>query len=569
MGKTSKKNSREKRVLIGAIGVAAVMVAGSTFAWFTSKDEVTNRLSASANYGVSIAEDFTPPENWVPGQAINKDAGAVNTGNVDAFVRMWLEGEMSVLNRNDNVAVSAASTAKNLVPVTDTQYTSLGLTFTDGTNYYRELSTAKVKNPDLNDNGDANESGNNENSPATFSEVQSVQAGGYLAYAPATANYYFIVEHDTSIKALSETNKAADFATKAENFELKEGDIVATADADLTGVTTTGKTVVYIPAGSAGINIDSSEFYPQTEGTYIFRRNIDLTKTTTGANEADDYEYSGYYYVPKNGGANGILKSTDTASDHYFALYTDTDGRSDYTLPDGAVTATTVSPSNEVTTVAPVDGTLKLYTASETVVENSDLKWTYTAPSGSTPAKLTAYYAGADGTLGNTLVPAAGTTSAHFDKTANDDIVIEITLANVVATLGTDAETWTAKNGSTTAVNYYAPTVTDTNAAAESLATNGLWTFYYNNDVEAGDTTTILVDSVTLSKDTTQYAFLAFDFDLNVFLESVQVTMDEDGNEQLTPVHAWAATTGQNTGADATATAGTPEIQSITWADIT
>ena len=69
-----------------------ILFACDTFAWFTSQDEVTNRLSASANYGVTIAEDFTPPENWVPGQEINKDVGAVNTGNIDAFVRVWLEG---------------------------------------------------------------------------------------------------------------------------------------------------------------------------------------------------------------------------------------------------------------------------------------------------------------------------------------------------------------------------------------------------------------------------------------------------------------------------------------------
>jgi hypothetical protein len=76
-------------------------------------------------------------------------------------------------------------------------------------------------------------------------------------------------------------------------------------------------------------------------------------------------------------------------------------------------------------------------------------------------------------------------------------------------------------------------------------------TFYYNDDVEAGDTTRKLVDNVTLSKDTTQYAFLAFDFDLNVFLESIQVTMDEDGNEAATAVASgWAATQAGSPAAD-------------------
>ncbi|MBQ7187013.1 MAG: hypothetical protein IJR91_05205 [Ruminococcus sp.] len=85
-----KKSSREKRVLIASVIVAATIVAGSTFAWFTSKDEVTNRLTAKADYGVSITEDFTPPEDWTPGQEINKDVSAVNTGNIDAYMRMKL-----------------------------------------------------------------------------------------------------------------------------------------------------------------------------------------------------------------------------------------------------------------------------------------------------------------------------------------------------------------------------------------------------------------------------------------------------------------------------------------------
>ena len=86
----NKKNKRKRKVLAVSCIFAALIVAGSTFAWFTSKDEVTNRLTATANYGVSLAEDFTPPEDWTPGQEINKDVTAVNTGNVEAFVRLAL-----------------------------------------------------------------------------------------------------------------------------------------------------------------------------------------------------------------------------------------------------------------------------------------------------------------------------------------------------------------------------------------------------------------------------------------------------------------------------------------------
>ncbi|MGN1411902.1 MAG: BsaA family SipW-dependent biofilm matrix protein [Oscillospiraceae bacterium] len=85
-----KKSSKQKRVLIASIVLAGVIMVGSTFAWFTSKDEVTNKLTASSNYGVSIVEDFTPPSNWVPGQEVNKEVRVTNTGNIDTFVKVSL-----------------------------------------------------------------------------------------------------------------------------------------------------------------------------------------------------------------------------------------------------------------------------------------------------------------------------------------------------------------------------------------------------------------------------------------------------------------------------------------------
>ena len=67
-----------------------------TFAWFTSKDEVTNRLSASADYNVSIIEDFVPPKQFTPGQTVKKEEAVVNTGSVDAFVKQTISGVLTV-----------------------------------------------------------------------------------------------------------------------------------------------------------------------------------------------------------------------------------------------------------------------------------------------------------------------------------------------------------------------------------------------------------------------------------------------------------------------------------------
>jgi len=76
--------------------LAALIIAGSSFAWFTSSDEVTNRLSANADYDVRIVESFAPPENFIPGQEVNKDVYAVNTGTVAAYVKESVSGVMTI-----------------------------------------------------------------------------------------------------------------------------------------------------------------------------------------------------------------------------------------------------------------------------------------------------------------------------------------------------------------------------------------------------------------------------------------------------------------------------------------
>lgn len=531
-------------------------------------------MTATADYGVAIAEDFQPPENWIPGQSINKDVAAVNTGNVDAFARMWLEGEMSVVARTSQTdsapAYVTSGSLTKISPVTDTKYTSINLNYTDENGrYYRELSQEKVKNPELNDSGDAAESGSNENTPATFSEVQAIQAGAYLAGVPADAEFYYVVEHACKLEAYT-----AKDGTTTEVVELKEGDIIATKGATIP-TAVTGRTDVYITDGTTGLNIDSSQFYPQTEGNYIFRRNVELKKTTgegaaNGVNEKDDYEYSGYYYIPKSG--NNLLATVDSSADHYIALYTSTaDGsdRSDYTIPDNSVTETTVTPSQNVTSVAPTTN-LKFYNAKEKVVQNSDLKWVYTAPvtSPTAPGKLTAYYDGGDGIVGYERLGSEGSYT-YTDKSAND-IAVEITLANV----GDAAQQWKAINGTGSNGTWY----TDSTGTSKSVTTGQNTTFYYNDDIKAGDTATILVDSVKLADATKKDAYLAFDFDLNVKLESVQVTVDEDGKEKTIPVNSWAATT-NNTGAkpsggDDAATYDTAsplpnEILTVGWTNIT
>ena len=456
-------------------------------------------MSASANYDVSIAEDFQPPENWLPGQKINKDVSAVNTGNVDAFVRMWLGGQMRLLNEETTTMVEAPTgTGKltfgtnGLVAVTDEDMKALGLTWQKTASgstpvYYRTLSTKKIDNPkDIASTQDANE----DNKPAQFSEVQSMMAGGVLVMAPEKAAYSWELEQATELPVYSgdtvtTTNVAKGTKVGTGNSTVATSKITAT-DTNYYGV------------------IDASTFQPETEGLYLFRRNVKETADGT----ANTYEYSGYYYVPASG----------SVPEQYFALHTDTgaNGKSDYVLPQNVINDnSTATPSLDQVLPVTIAENQKvyLYTATEKVIDTgstagTNLIWEYNAPTA------------ASGTEGEpSYVPAKDgfftVTYNNNTDIADDDIVINVALANINGATGVDAsESWTAISG--------------------TLA-NHTTTFYYNNDVESGDTTRKLVDSVELSKNTKNGAYLAFDFDLNVFLESVQVTMDEAGVEQITP----------------------------------
>ena len=504
---TKKKTNRQKRTLIGAICVAAVIMAGSTFAWFTSKDEVTNRLSASAKYDVSITEDFQPPEEWLPGQKVNKDVSAVNTGNIDAFVRMWLGGQMRLLNEETTNMVEATkpesgSLTSTLTAVTDEDMLALGLTWQktaeDSTPvYYRTLSTKKIDNPkDETHKTDSTEPEPEEtNQPAQFSEVQSVQAGGVLVYAPANAGYHWTLEQAAELPVYTSATTNGVTTTDVTMTNLAKGTVVGSSKSGESGVTLlkphsidaeddTKSDYNYYGA------IDASTFQPETEGLYLFRRNVKETADGT----ANTYEYSGYYYVPATTGENPV-------PEQYFALHTGTgaNGKSDYVLPSGVINDNNAAtPSlDQVLPVTIAEGqNVYLYTATEKVLDTGDDKliWKYEDAV----------------TEGNNQHPARFVVSYG---TGDKEIKINVNLANISTT---DAEAWTVIKDN------------DDNPTQKT-------TFYYNNDVESGDTTRKLVDSVELSKETKNGAYLAFDFDLDVFLESIQVTMDDDGIEQITP----------------------------------
>jgi hypothetical protein len=102
-GYINMKIFRNKKTVIGiaAVLMSLVFAISGTFAWFTARNEAINHMETErfTNGDVKIIETWDPEDgiNWVPGTTINKDAGAINTGNADAIVRMSFEEVLSKL----------------------------------------------------------------------------------------------------------------------------------------------------------------------------------------------------------------------------------------------------------------------------------------------------------------------------------------------------------------------------------------------------------------------------------------------------------------------------------------
>lgn len=549
-------------------------------------------MTASSEYGVAVAENFQPPENWVPGQEINKDAGAVNTGNVDAFVRTWLNGKMRLLNQNttgsttkianytDTSAGSATSAfGSSGVPTTsattDQSLISAGLTLMDATgNYYKTLSTTQAANPAL--TLSTSHAGFTGTTSTALSEVQAMQSG-ILAYAPTDAEYTYILNEPTTltIKVKSVDGTATTVGTNDyQTVEVPAGTLVHVGGTAGEGVTyasgamtiptasytdimgntsATQVSTVYVKTQThndtstyfAPVDVEYETFVPLTDGLYLFLRNEE------DANQANP-EFSGYYKKTQDI-VNAETNTTENNQTVYYALNTDTAraNRSDYTVKGVETTATYAAPiavtydgaDKNILHVVPSDN-LELFTAQYSNVTDSDLKW---------------YYDNTDDAE-RIIVLYDKNNDGDFDE--DTDVAVIISLDNVKDTSNTGAETWTAIGATTSATPTGITGVSGTYDASKL-------TFYYNNDLEAGDTTAKLVDNVKLYQGVTNKAYLAFDFDLNVALESVQVTFGEDGTEAATALSEWTSDNGNWTGATGSATMGTgdaaKEIASVSW----
>jgi len=84
-------------IAIGVIGIIGVI--GGAFAYFTDTVEVKNEFQTKP-YGSQVTEEFTSPENWLPGDTTPKTVVVKNTGEVDEAVRVSYTEKWESANGN-------------------------------------------------------------------------------------------------------------------------------------------------------------------------------------------------------------------------------------------------------------------------------------------------------------------------------------------------------------------------------------------------------------------------------------------------------------------------------------
>lgn len=87
---SSRKKINRLAFLIFTVAFSCVMVLGSTYAWFTSADSITNEFRGT-RLAAEIQENFIPNYTWSPGTDTKKEVWVKNIGDTPAFIRVSLD----------------------------------------------------------------------------------------------------------------------------------------------------------------------------------------------------------------------------------------------------------------------------------------------------------------------------------------------------------------------------------------------------------------------------------------------------------------------------------------------
>ena len=114
--KTRRLKKRKPPFMVFSILFAAVLILGSTLAWYTTADRVNNHLygrTFDGDFAIVLKDVFPPDDPPEPGETIYKTVGAENVGFKPGFVRLLV------------LPVMIAANGETVLPAT------IGLTVTD------------------------------------------------------------------------------------------------------------------------------------------------------------------------------------------------------------------------------------------------------------------------------------------------------------------------------------------------------------------------------------------------------------------------------------------------------
>lgn len=114
---------KNKKFVFGAsLALTLVMLLAATFAWFSQTDQVDNEFSTGGlpKDSVKVWEIFEEPDEWKPGQEVNKDVGVINRGDMPVVVRASFSEVLQKMKADGNeLEVVKSATMK---PASETEF---------------------------------------------------------------------------------------------------------------------------------------------------------------------------------------------------------------------------------------------------------------------------------------------------------------------------------------------------------------------------------------------------------------------------------------------------------------
>jgi predicted ribosomally synthesized peptide with SipW-like signal peptide len=73
---------------IAAFVCTIIFVLASTLAWFSATDAKNNEFKTNFKFNVELVDEFEKPDTFEPDQLTDKKVSVLNSGDIDAFVRV-------------------------------------------------------------------------------------------------------------------------------------------------------------------------------------------------------------------------------------------------------------------------------------------------------------------------------------------------------------------------------------------------------------------------------------------------------------------------------------------------